>query len=123
MTDLIAPQVGLEPTTTRLTAECSAIELLRIMESGSDLSSRAVSSQVLSALESLTSVFGMGTGGTSPSLPPEMVAILLLRLSCFHFSLSFCLLAFEREGSKLKGGETPLHPDNCTSNDSLDRSN
>ena len=37
---------------------------------GSDLSSRAVSSQVLSALESLTSVFGMGTGGTSPSLPP-----------------------------------------------------
>ena len=53
MTDLIAPQVGLEPTTTRLTAECSAIELLRIMESGSDLSSRAVSSQVLSALESL----------------------------------------------------------------------
>ena len=43
--------------------------------------------------------------------------------SCFHFSLSFCLLAFEREGSKLKGGETPLHPDNCTSNDSSDRSN
>ena len=43
--------------------------------------------------------------------------------SCFPFSLSFYLLAFEREGSKLKGGETPLHPDNCTSNDSLDRSN
>ena len=43
--------------------------------------------------------------------------------SCFHFSLSFYLLAFEREGSKLKGGETPLHPDNCTSNDSSDRSN
>ena len=29
MSDLMAPQVGLEPTTTRLTAECSAIELLR----------------------------------------------------------------------------------------------
>ena len=27
----LAPQVGLEPTTTRLTAECSAIELLRNM--------------------------------------------------------------------------------------------
>ncbi len=27
--DLLAPQVGLEPTTLRLTAECSAIELLR----------------------------------------------------------------------------------------------
>ena len=28
--DASAPQVGLEPTTTRLTAECSAIELSRI---------------------------------------------------------------------------------------------
>ena len=37
--------------------------------------------------------------------------------SCFPFSLSFYLLAFEREGAK-----TP-HPDNCTSNDSSDRSN
>ena len=27
----LAPQVGLEPTTTRLTAECSTIELSRIM--------------------------------------------------------------------------------------------
>ena len=27
--DVLAPQVGLEPTTLRLTAECSAIELLR----------------------------------------------------------------------------------------------
>jgi hypothetical protein len=26
----LAPEVGLEPTTLRLTAECSAIELLRI---------------------------------------------------------------------------------------------
>ena len=28
---LLAPQVGLEPTTLRLTAECSAIELLRLI--------------------------------------------------------------------------------------------
>ncbi len=34
------------------------------MESGSDLLSRAVSSQVPSACGGLTSVFGMGTGGT-----------------------------------------------------------
>ena len=27
--EIMAPQVGLEPTTLRLTAECSAIELLR----------------------------------------------------------------------------------------------
>ena len=61
---MVAPQVGLEPTTLRLTAECSAIELLRLMtdesytfhfasiglfESGDDLISRAVSSQVPSA--------------------------------------------------------------------------
>ena len=46
-----APQVGLEPTTLRLTAECSAIELLRNMGSGGDLLSRAVTSQVPSALK------------------------------------------------------------------------
>ena len=71
---MVAPQVGLEPTTTRLTAECSAIELLRnaeceefllrilLLETGGDLLSRAVTSQVPSALKGLTSVFGMGTG-------------------------------------------------------------
>jgi hypothetical protein len=32
---LLAPEVGLEPTTLRLTAECSAIELLRsVLERG-----------------------------------------------------------------------------------------
>jgi hypothetical protein len=32
---LMAPEVGLEPTTLRLTAECSAIELLRsVLERG-----------------------------------------------------------------------------------------
>ena len=35
------------------------------MESGSDLSSQAVASQVLSTCRSLTSVFGMGTGVAS----------------------------------------------------------
>ena len=75
--DLHAPQVGLEPTTLRLTAECSAIELLRNMESGSDLLSRAVSSQVPSALKGLTSVFGMGTGVTPSLSPPERVIFFL----------------------------------------------
>ena len=37
---------------------------------GIDLSSRSVSRQVLSALVSLTSVFGMGTGGPSPLKTP-----------------------------------------------------
>ena len=43
------------------------------LESGSDLLSRAVSSQVPSALRGLTSVFGMGTGGSLSPLPPEIV--------------------------------------------------
>ena len=83
----LAPQVGLEPTTLRLTAECSAIELLRnvqmlqrllypcsiLLESGDDLLSRAVSSQVPSACGGLTSVFGMGTGGSLQLLSPEIL--------------------------------------------------
>src|ERR1700760_4801350 len=32
--EILAPQVGLEPTTLRLTAECSAIELLRSVLAG-----------------------------------------------------------------------------------------
>ena len=46
-----------------------------LLESGGDLLSRAVTSQVPSALKGLTSVFGMGTGVTPSSLPPEMVNI------------------------------------------------
>ena len=40
------------------------ISQMLFMESGDVLLSRAVSSQVPSALKGLTSVFGMGTGGT-----------------------------------------------------------
>ena len=41
---------------------------------GIALFSRAASSQVFSALMSLTSVFGMGTGGPSPPLAPTSYA-------------------------------------------------
>ncbi len=67
----LAPRVGFEPTTLRLTAGCSTAELTRNIECGSSLSSRAVASQVLSAQLSLTSVFGMGTGGSSTLSPPQ----------------------------------------------------
>ena len=40
---------------------------------GIDLSSQSVARQVFSALVSLTSVFGMGTGGPSPLKTPTMV--------------------------------------------------
>ena len=42
-------------------------------KSGGDLLSRAVTRQVPSAQEGLTTVFGMGTGVTPPPLPPENV--------------------------------------------------
>ena len=44
---------------------------LLLREAGISLCSQAVASQVPSALEGLTSVFGMGTGGTPPPSPPE----------------------------------------------------
>ena len=44
-------------------------------KSGGDLLSQAVSDQVPSALEGLTSVFGMGTGVTPPQLPPKLCII------------------------------------------------
>ena len=46
---------------------------------GIDLSSRAVSSRVLSALQSLTSVFGMGTGGPSALKTPTDSGICTLK--------------------------------------------
>ena len=49
------------------------------LESGGDLSSRAVTSQVLSTCGVLTSVFGMGTGVAPQPLPPEI-------LNCVRFS-------------------------------------
>ena len=108
---MLAPQVGLEPTTLRLTAECSAIELLRnmavvvqfllynhLLESGSDLLSRAVSSQVPSARGGLTSVFGMGTGGTLQPLPPEILCRFQFprRLASSRFAPRFPLRAPSR---------------------------
>ena len=42
---------------------------------GIDLSSRPVARQVFSALQSLTSVFGMGTGGPSASISPTFCCI------------------------------------------------
>ena len=63
----MALRVGLEPTTYRLTAGCSTIELPKNIQTGNVLLSQAVSHQVPSALKGLTSVFGMGTGVT-PSL-------------------------------------------------------
>ena len=71
-------------------------------KTGNVLFSRAVSSQVLSALRGLTSVFGMGTGGSLSPLPPEILFSFLsssfpenctdpfpLRFLCLRFRLTY----------------------------------
>ena len=57
------------------------------VESGNVLLSRAVSSQVPSALRGLTSVFGMGTGGSLSLLSPEISCALSRPASLSRFRL------------------------------------
>ena len=88
------------------------------VESGGDLLSRAVTSQVPSALKGLTSVFGMGTGGTPSSLPPEMVSY--ESETAFHSVFRLPVPRFR----KFRPADRPFlppsglkvfsHPDNCT---------
>ena len=68
----LAPLVGLEPTTCGLTVRRSTDWAKEEYECWHYLSSRAVARQVLSAQMSLTSVFGMGTGGPSSQSTPTM---------------------------------------------------
>ena len=82
------------------------------MESGGDLLSRTVTSQVPSALKSLTSVFGMGTGGTSSSLPPEMVSYLISRTltTAQPSKIQVCdhLVRGARDGNSVRGARAIL---------------
>ena len=73
---ILAPPVGLEPTTAGLTVRCSTDWAKEECLCWQYLSSRQVTLQVLSAQMSLTSVFGMGTGGpSSQSLPTRLDGI------------------------------------------------
>ena len=68
----MAPLVGLEPTTYRLTAERSTNWAKEeYINPGNFLSFQQGNPQVFSALKSLTSVFGMGTGISSLLSSPE----------------------------------------------------
>ena len=51
------------------------------------LSSRAVTSQVFSALMSLTSVFGMGTGGPPTSSTPTIQFVVSLEATCLLYTV------------------------------------
>ena len=69
------------------------------MESGGVLVSRAVTSQVPSALRGLTSVFGMGTGGTLLPSSPEFLracfpCFALLDLASLDLALLLCFARF-----------------------------
>ena len=59
----LAPRTGLEPVTSWLTVMRSTDWATEEYDVGLALSSRTASSRVFSAPHSLTSVFGMGTGG------------------------------------------------------------
>src|SRR5699024_9135082 len=61
----------------------------RLREAGIYLFSQAVSSQLSSAQVSLTSVFGMGTGGASPSSTPAVRNISISLRCCFPGRLSY----------------------------------
>ena len=160
----MAPQVRLELTTLRLTAECSAIELLRIilllltlpvsfsssrrpsygssrlftlffaiiwkreklpfpplpLDPGDFLLSQAVPSLVPSAFGGLTSVFGMGTGGSLQLSSPETFSLPFALRSFAHASP---LLPHARSGLQASlrfhtlpaaSASLPPHLQNCT---------
>ena len=65
--------LSLRPKTTKKEKLEDFSSKLLYLDSGNVLLSRAVSSQVPSALKGLTSVFGMGTGGTPSPSSPEIV--------------------------------------------------
>ena len=91
----VAPRVGLEPTTYRLTAERSTNWANGEYKFGDYLSSQQGNSQVFSTLTRLTSVFGMGTGVSvllsSPRI--ELYNIFLKNSILFmHFFENFSFL-------------------------------
>ena len=77
---------------------------------GEYLSSRAVASQVLSARQSLTSVFGMGTGGPSALITPTCRSVFstvlsisyLIELVKYQSALAFAPLDSTYSGTTRK---------------------
>ena len=76
-----------------------------------------MSSQVPSALKGLTSVFGMGTGGTPSPLPPEIVSCFGLDFQTLAQHAISCLQSSLR-AYRIYTSFHPVplaNPDNCTS--------
>ena len=117
------PRVGLEPTTTRLTAECSAIELLRNRRirrrpmlpgrvQPSTFGTEGLNCCVRNGNRWNPFVIATGNG----ELFTSSVACASRLSHCSTFSLPCQALAFALAPSS--AGAFP-HPDNCTSNDSI----
>ena len=70
---LLSASIPSNPKTTKKEKPEDFSFKLLYLDSGNVLLSRAVSSQVPSALKGLTSVLGMGTGGTPSPSSPEIV--------------------------------------------------
>ena len=70
---LLSASIPSNPKTTKKEKPEDLSFKLLYLDSGNVLLSRAVSSQVPSALKGLTSVFGMETGGTPSPSSPEIV--------------------------------------------------
>ena len=108
----MAPQVGLEPTTLRLTAECSAIELLRSV--AGRVSRRVACAVVLyiSILPDLLKTFGSGFDtlvGDSLLLPTTREVVMARR---FAFALDGCLSVSDG-GDGLGRGQLFPEPDSA----------
>ena len=64
--------VGIEPTHAGATIQCVNRFTKAAIRTGNFLSSQPVTRQVLSASGCLTTVFGMGTGGTIQASSPDI---------------------------------------------------
>ena len=89
------------------------------VRTSSFLSSQVVSNQVLSTYECLTTVFGMGTGGTTQLSPLDFVKVCIAAVnvsqSRYAFSLrSWDVFAYELLPNRLRLLDRSAYPQNYT---------
>ena len=100
---LMAPEVGLEPTTLRLTAECSAIELLRSMhETQREL--RCASSVITNAANRVKDIQRSNRDALVTWTNDSRTMISLARRVGDGWNRSYCLgLGVEQDGYVIAG--------------------
>ena len=89
--------MGIEPMHAGATIQCVNRFTKAAIKTGNYLSSQSVSRQVLSAYECLTTVFGMGTGGTTQLSSPDIQLNVLSTLKTIQKFIKMSnILVFER---------------------------